>query len=95
MWQRAKHVAYLWLVQQTTVTPFAAAAPPAGLATSTPIAATSKTPVGKVGALQSNLDAPAEGEGRRQANFLAAQLGAPRVAEACGFLRSEVWDRLH
>ena len=54
-----------------------------------------KTPVGKVGALQSNLDAPAEGEGRRQANFLAAQLGAPRVAEACGFPRSEVWDRLH
>ena len=88
-----------------TVTPFAAAAPPAGLATSTPIAATSKTPVGKVGALQSNLDAQAEGqlwaeteeyvEKRRQANFLAAQLGAPRVAEACGFPRSEVWDRLH
>ena len=85
-----------------TVTPFAAAAPPAGLAASAPITATSQTLVGKAGASQSNLDAQADGrlraeteeyvEKRRQASLLAAQLGAPRVAVACGFPRPEVWD---
>ena len=60
--------------------------------------------MGKAGASQSNLDAPADGrlraeteeyvEKRRQASLLAAQLGAPRVAVACGFPRPEVWDRL-
>ena len=94
------------MVGTTTLaaTPLAAASPPVELAASTTIAATSKTPVGKAGASQSNLDAPADGrlraeteeyvEKRRQASLLAAQLGAPRVAVACGFPRPEVWDRL-